>query len=297
MEVAEPDAQSRPQRSRGVWIATVVVVALISAIGIVLVTRNRDDGERTGQASNIPLPSPHTIVRNGVTYSVQLIVTEGAARDPADPRSVRVFAPRISDARHPVCATLAPSARVVSETTDSVTVATFGYQSSPRPTGIYECSYDRVGDESLNAGLTLHLRSPLAARKVVDARSGEVVGLIDRDDLPTPSYVPAGYKAAYVQRFDPPADLEAIRQYRRGKDIFTSPMIQIMVLSQTQWTQPSAALGKADINGHAATITETRWSRCVTWTDPPGIVRNVCSSARHAQLALDELLRLARSLH
>ena len=51
------------------------------------------------------------------------------------------------------------------------------------------------------------------------------------------------------------------------------------------------------VAGHPATISDNRYRRCLSWTQPAGLVHGVCSeTSNHVYLDANELIKIARSI-
>src|SRR3954454_10858549 len=114
-------------------------------------------------------------MREGDTFRVREVSAAAAATESG--RDVpRLFVFQSQDSADPGCTQLRPSARVVREDDHSVIVAAFAYTSLG--SGASACSY--ITDASSPppyASLPVPLRQPLRSRSVIDASTGEAVGL------------------------------------------------------------------------------------------------------------------------
>ena len=241
---------------------------------------------------SVPLPTPTTIVRHGVSYRVAEVAPAAAMVDPARPDEIQLAVFRAENRAYPQCSQLSPSARVVRETADKVFVVAFAYRK--RYTGNLGCSYSRLSTAPpLYATLTLHLQAPVGSRLLVDVKSGDVVGVAAGQRPPTPSYVPPGYRQSLVNSFDANNDFFAVRQFTSGNQV-----IEIRLRSATAWKQDGKVVANTDVAGHNATVTDQSDERCVTWTDDQNLIREVCSFSTRGggYLSTDQLEGIAQSM-
>lgn len=241
---------------------------------------------------SVPLPTPRVITRHGVRYQVSAVAPAVAMRDASNPDLVKVFVFQSEDASHPECSELSPLARVADQNANAVVVAAFAYRKPS--TGKVGCvSIRSVNSPPAYAKLTLHLREPLGSRMLIDAKTGRVIAIAERQLPPTPSYMPTGYQQSLVEPFDASSDFLAIRQYHAG-----DRTLEIRLRSATAWAQDGTVVDKLDVAGHTATVTDQSYERCLTWSDSDNLIREVCSLATTSNyLSADQLLRIADSLH
>lgn len=300
-DVAVIDAGSDDLRGRrNPWwaITAVVVVALGIAIAYLLTRPDHSAdapaaiGPSTIAPVSVPLPTPSMISQGGHTYYIGLTAPSGAQLDGHNPNRVLIYASDTGKSSDdPICTTLQPSVRVVRETSTQVIVATFAYQAHVDRHGMYGCAFVTGPRHPLYATLSLQLRQPLGNRGLEDAKTGKAIGLIGGLAPPTPRYVPAGYQQSLAQSANPGSDLLAIRQYRNGDHD-----LEIHVRSQTAWSLDGKILARTIVNGHPATVSDSKYDRCVTWFPDRGLVDEVCSYDKSAAPSTDELLRVARSI-
>lgn len=240
----------------------------------------------------VSLPTPATITRHGITYHVAAVAPAAATRDAADPNAVEIFVFQSEDRSYPRCSSLAPLARVAGENRRTVFVAAFAYQKPS--TGDVRCvSSQPEGDESAYARLTLHLHAALGSRTLIDVKTGRTIGISERQQPPTPSWLPVGYRQSLVEPFDAEADFLAIRQYQRK-----AQTIEIRVRSASAWVPDGTVVDRVDVAGQRATLTDQSYERCLTWTGDDGLISEVCSlNAVANYLSPNQLVRIARSLH
>jgi hypothetical protein len=144
----------------------------------------------------------------------------------------------------------------------------------------------------LYADLPVRLSRPLGSRTLFDADSGLAIGFVEDLAAPTPSYLPAGYTGGAVVPAGPGGAGPVVRQYDHGGD-----SIEIHARSATGWSAPDDVLATTTVAGHGATVFQESYQRCVSWSQDPGILLEVCSLTDGAELPSAELLKIARSLH
>jgi hypothetical protein len=248
--------------------------------------------ERLLVLPSVPLPTPRTIVRHGVTYRMAEVAPAAAMLDRAQPDEIQLLVFRAENHSYPQCSQLSPSARVVRETADKVFVVAFAY--GKRVSGNVGCSYSRLSTApALYATLTLHLQEAVGSRVLVDVKTGQFIGIAADQRPPTPSYVPSGYRQSLVNSFNADNYFVAVRQFTSGNHI-----IEIRLRSATAWQQNGKVVGNTDIAGHFATVTDQNDERCVSWTDDQRLIREVCSLSTRggAYLSTDQLEGIAQSL-
>lgn len=285
--------QDEPQRSRRRVVAVVALVTaavLVTGLVVALVAGD-DDG---GPADD--LPSPRSITRDGVTYDVGLTVPAAATLDPASPREVTVYVFAAENPEQPECSMLRPQARLVEETSTAVRIATYAYWVQAEEDEPVFCSFTGEPGADYRA-MTLTLDEPLGGRRIVDEKSGEDIGHLDPDYVPTPAWVPRGFTPqlldpmlAPFSGFTPEGGFRVSRMFVRGRDA----SIDVDVRTSTGCCETGDVVSHDDVGGHEATIAEDAHHRCVSWSPLPGIVTDVCSAG--TLLSADELLRVARSV-
>jgi hypothetical protein len=191
----------------------------------------------------VSLPSPRAIVRGGRSYPVAEIAPIGAVHDTSNPNVIEIVALDAGDGAAPGCVQLSPSVRVISEDSDSVRLATFAYRLPPNPKTATACVYSTDVGQSLFADLAVPLARPLGARRLIDAKSGQVIGILGPAMIRTPSYLPPGYRLRYAPSFDA-ADPDPIREYARGQD-----GLMISVGSAAGAARPTGVIGRTEIGG------------------------------------------------
>jgi hypothetical protein len=238
------------------------------------------------------LPSPATTVERGVTYSVQSVRAAAAATDIGDPTAITVFLFNMDQPTNPPCAQLNPTARVQRQDERSVVVGSFAYRVPTK--GSIRCTYlSDANSAPPYKQVRLHLQAPLGSRSLIDESSGELIGIANDQQVPSPGYVPAGFRpTGFTQAFNARSGFVGLRQYRDG-----SSSIELLLRSPTASAERGTVLGRTTIKGMPAVITQESYQRCVRWTDSAHLVREVCSLAPGGRyLSSDVLLRIAGSL-
>ena len=321
-ELVDP-APRTARASRRLVLSLIGVVLLAVVCGIAVLNRGRGPDLATGSAPThlrpmkVALPRPPSITLDGETYRVE---QTGASAISPTPAGLRVW---VFDAEggSPGCTHVRPSARVVAQRSRVVVVAAFDYsgyeaaQGSGRScayaesstvtgTGLSTGTSSSTGtlstlgtssDESpstLYKGISLHLSAPLGNRTVVDARSGDVLGVTGRFHDLAPHFVPSGYSPDLHQSFSPSSEFVALRQYRNGQDV-----IEIRGRSGSSPLEGARTIGTTTVDGVRARITDENYERCVSWGDRDGFARQVCSlTEKSPRLNPAQLTRIARSL-
>jgi hypothetical protein len=239
------------------------------------------------------MPSPATTVERGVTYSVQSVRAAAAATDAGDPTAITVFIFKMDEPTNPPCAQLNPTARVQRQDERSVVVGSFAYRVPSK--GSIRCSYlELENGASPYAQVQLHLQAPLGSRALIDENSGELIGIANDQQVPTPGYVPAGYRpTSLTQTFNARSGFVGLRQYRSN----SGGDIEIRLRSATASSESGTVLLRTSVRAAQAVITQEDYQRCVWWTDSAHLVREVCSLAPGGTyLSSGVLLRIARGL-
>ena len=238
----------------------------------------------------VPLPSPSTITFGGQTYAVEAVSPAGALGTPTS-QSLTIYVTRTPEpsSSSPSCNTLDSSSRIVSETATAIYVAAFAYNDPEAAKTA--CTELTTGSERIYVADKLTLDHPLGNRSIIDVHSGEPVGVLLSSEIRHPTYLPAGYTHVFDEGFS--TALVATIQYQRG-----TSYLEIGARSITAWDQTGSKLpGQPSIDGHVGTVADSSYERCVSWSDPPGLLREVCSSGPSSQfLSPAELVKIARSL-
>ena len=267
-------------------------MAAWTVVGLLLTSCH--SGQASDPAPPIPrvaLPMPRTITSHGTVYTVGEVAPNGATLG-SSPTTVSVLLAQVSDPGDPTCATLSPTAQVVAQNSKAVYIASFAYQVPTTPTtGPTACAYVMPARSAKPyVAQSLTLSQPLSNRTLIDIKTGEPIGILDPSQLRRPTHVPSGYTQTFDDGFGDA--LVAVDQYTSGTD-----GIEIRVQSRTVWGQDGKVVGHSSVDGHAATVADKSYERCVSWSDPPGLLREVCSLDPNGRyLSQSELLKVARSL-
>lgn len=164
-------------------------------------------------------------------------------------------------------------------------------------------------------GAVLGTNAPLGSRRLIDASTGQQIPVFT-GTVPEPGTVPAGYSEPYPRATDPmsattfdsrPGALSPITLGRFYRDQAGNRLL--VVAAPSADVVPGAdVIDTTTIDGHAATVTETAKTRCVTWAPTPDSGLQVCSDIGAPPgtvnlggpgplLDEQELLAVARSLH
>ena len=104
--------------------------------------------------------------------------------------------------------------------------------------------------------------------------------------------LPAGYSADRVAPVVPTLErLVAERAYAKGTN-----RLLVRVGSRVDIVAPGRQTKDTTVDGSYAVVTRRDHERCVTWSEPSGRVRQVCSTGAEP-LAGSTLLQVARSLN
>jgi hypothetical protein len=259
-----------------------------------------------GPGSGVVLPSPATKTQDGVTYQVEETKSAAATIDPANPRVVDIDVFEVSDPQDPTCAQLSAGARVTHQDAHSVVIEAFAYSapaarthpcgytsiqplreiprwakesnaarlaqlSQPYPTG--PVGQVATGSPSLYVARPVRLDVPLGSRTLIDARTGQVIGLAT-DALPAaPSRVPRGFVLTDAEPFGATSQFDGSLDYQ-GR----SGEIDIRTTSATTWKAAGSVVGQATVQGRPGRVTDAGNERCLSWTDRRHLIRQVCST-------------------
>jgi len=275
------------------------VAAVIAGLAYATSTSGRSTASAYG--GPIPLPSPHSIVRNGHTYVVGKSPVVGASIH-ADPRVVTFYLESTGPSDDPPCDSLSPRLEVVGEDASNVAVAGFSYRGFTTAKAIM-CSYSWSCSHPGYASITVRLAEPLGARTIVDADGGSHVGVLGGQRLPRVGYVPAGYRAegddddeplpggVDAHRLGPPCVMYLQRSFANRAGRF----FDVSVSSASAEPVAGRVTTRVDVDGHRADVRISRYERCVVWERPAGLQWRVCTSARKA-LPTPELIKVAQGL-
>jgi hypothetical protein len=281
------------------------VVAGLVLVGLVAGCTS-DHTVAAGLGARVVLPSPATTTQDGVTYQVEETKSAAATIDPANPRVVDIDVFEVSDPQDPICAQLSASARVTHQDAHSVVIEAFAYSAPAART--HPCGYTSIqplreiprwakesnaarfaqlaqpyptepvgevatGSPSLYVGRPVRLGAPLGSRTLIDARTGQVIGLAT-DALPAaPSRVPTGFVLTDAEPFGATSEFDGSLDYQ-GR----SGEIDIRTTSATTWKPAGSVIGQATVQGRPGRVTDAGNERCLSWTDRRHLIRQVCST-------------------
>ena len=277
-----------PRRRPQLWLAVAAVVLVVAGVAAFVTVRLTHD--TTAPAAGVAYPKPHTITRNGTTFTVGETSPIGITRDAAAPDVVDVYVFDRYVAGQPQCSRFSPSVRVLRQTATAVRLVTFDYSTTPIDQQV-GCAYSGVGSQAAGTLFRVHLDAPLASRRIVDVRTGRPLALIVKAAAPTPGFVPAGYRQADAQGFDPPQSFAAERSYRKG-----SAMLFLQFTEAADSAPLGSVTGHRTVHGRPATVSAEGPIRCLAWSEPTGLGSQVCSQANGGPLPVTVLLRVADSL-
>ena len=274
--------------------------SLLGVLAVIagLVYATSTSGGPPSAAYAVPLPSPHSIVRNGHTYDVRQapVVAASAHRDP---QVITLYVMSSGPSQYPECDSLSPRITVVQQDASTVAVAGFSYRVRSRSKYV-GCTFGLSCSKPLYASITVRLAAPLAGRTIVDAHTGNHVGVLGGQRLPTPSYLPAGFRAQHddevpggdPDRLNPPCvmDLAASYANRAGRSF------DVRLSSASNALGGRHASSTVVIDGHPGRVMTSPYETCVDWEQPVGLLTEVCTTAKHG-VPTAELIKVARGLH
>lgn len=297
-----PVGATSDRRPRPWWPVVAAVVTTLAVAGLfVALQHHGDSGPSSAGTGTVALPTPRTIVKDGVTFHVRPTTAVAVAPDPSDPSVVTLYARDLYQAESPKCSWFRPTARVVSQGAGGVRIATFDYEVPGKRRATFTCA--AISEDNENgttpygfAALRVRLDAPWDGRPVTDVTSGKVIGSVPDLVAPAPGYLPAGFHArTYPAGYQPdPSALHnnflPYRTYERGRS-----SLEVFAASSTYVMYAGKPVGHDDVSGSRATIAETDYQRCVTWSSHPGVTLEVCSQGGEF-LPASELLTIARSI-
>lgn len=155
------------------------------------------------------------------------------------------------------------------------------------------------------------LGSPLGSRTMIDARTGDPIDVFT-GPVPTPSYLPAGYRPWGHAYSDPMSSTTLDDRSGALSPITLSwaartdhnERLVVVAAPSAQVIPGARVIDHVTVNGRAATVTQTTGTRCVTWTPAAGGGLQVCSDVAQINtdlasaplLSADELVHIADSL-
>ena len=281
----------RASQVASLLVTTLVVGTLL--VGVAWATRDRGDSGACSGVDTAPLPSPNHLVRDGVTYRITRTPASGATVSSRSADSVTVYSPELVHPTDPACTSLRPRAVLVDESPTSVRIATFDYQAPGEGQEDRSCMFVSAGSGRTDLRpLRVRLREPLGTRSLVDDHTGKVIGLAMRGQVPTPGYVPTGFRQTLVEDFTPEHDFVAVRQYTSK-----TSSIEVQLRSATTGGPSGRTLSRERVQGHEARVSEESHQRCVSWSPRPGLVSQVCSLDEGSRyLEPRVLVRIAQSV-
>jgi hypothetical protein len=246
----------------------------------------KSPGHRTAPAQ------PPTVTYRGHVYHRGPAEAEAAFVDAQASTTLQVLIRVFPDSGKYQCVRIRPSATVSGESDSQVTVSAEIYQLAAQPT--VPCFLPPPDFQRF----TLHLSRPLGQRSIVNAVDRSVVPVIDPSDLPTPTYLPAGYRQVRVI----PASLTP--QVLNGGRVFVRGQLQLTVSvgpPRELSSYDNAPELVTEVAGGRAEVHVDENGRCITWPTRPGIARQVCSASDAADpgapiLSATELVKIARGL-
>ncbi|HEU5271768.1 MAG TPA: hypothetical protein VFU36_17735 [Jatrophihabitans sp.] len=212
-----------------------------------------------------------------------------------DGRSIQVSADVMHLPDYCVGAGLPALRPTVSETATSVTIRVRAYRPDQAPPSADACAAS--GHEPVP--VIARLRQPLGRRTLMDA-NGRSVPVLDAATVPTPHYLPAGYRQIALGGSPATGSFRNYERFPRPADGSE------LVLHIDQLRSPfhplfeEQELARGTVLGHPARVVQSGGKvavqRCVTWSDQP-YVWSVCSFGGNLpDLSTAQLLRIANSL-
>lgn len=272
----------------------VLVLALVGGVSTYFLLGDGEQRATVSAARPAPdRPTPSSIVRHGETFELIESLPSGASLAAGDPRTVTLYAFEADHAEDPRCAFYDPQIQLVEETSEVVRIATYTYQLPTKGDGTYACGYASGEPSDDYEAMTVQLSEPLGSRRLLDARTGKEIGVLDPDYLPTPSYVPEGFtEEDFTGHFTAADGFMASRQYRTAD---SRSSIEVRVRALTAWGLSGKVLEHQQVAGVDGTVTEEDYQRCVSWSARSGLVSEVCSLGEE-YLSPAELVRIASSI-
>ncbi len=249
-------------------------------------------GDSSPESAAEELPGARTIERGGVTYAISPAPPAGAIAG-ADGTSVTVFQLQLGHPGDTECVSLEPKAKVAEESATEVRVVAYAYTVNQSVSESSCARADIAPAGPTYAPTELTLQEPLGDRALIDVTTGEAIGMLDPTYAPEPAYVPDGYRQALVTHFVPEDDFVALRQYR---NLELDSSIEISVRSRTAWHEDGTVLGREEVGGKPATITENDYQRCLSWSPRHGLVFQVCDDLAGIDTTTATLVRVAQSI-
>ena len=211
-------------------------------------------------------------------------------------RSIQVSADVMHLPDYCLSAALPTLRPVVSETATSVTIRVRAYRPSlaPPPT-VNACA----ASGHIPVPVIVQLQRPLGQRNLKDA-SGDTVPVLDAATVPTPTYLPPGYRQT---AFSGSPTTGSIRSYERLPRAADGSLFELRIIQQLPPRQPlyqEQELARSTVLGHPARVVQTGGDiavqRCVTWSAQPYVWLICAYGGDHPELSAAQLLHIANSL-
>lgn len=183
----------------------------------------------------------------------------------------------------------------VSETATSVTIRVRAYRPNPPPPSSDACA----ASGHVPVPVTAQLRQPLGRRTLVDA-DGRPEPVLDAATVPTPSYVPAGYRQTALGGSPTTG---SFRNYERFPWPADGSELELLIHQQLPPLRPlpeEQELARGTVLGHPARVVQSGGNiavqRCVTWSDRPYVWSICTAGGSRPDVSTAQLLRIANSL-
>ena len=286
------DVATRPRHRAHVILpvaASVLAVAGV-AIAVPLARSSGHDGAPTSAASPSGPPGPP----GGVYVGDE--VWSAPVLDESHPNVVYVNADQTgAQGRWGSACTSEPVARIISQTPDAVTVAVGKYAKPDRSSA---CADIGLGPKRLTVVLT----QPLGRRSLVDATDGVSRQVLDPATVLQPDYLPPGYTGGRATWGDHKTNGVADSAQRT----YHGPGSTIAITvgpSSLSWPLPHL-IKDTTVRGHPATASYGpgfAQDILIAWeeddTHAVTVYQMSSYDPKHPALPVDELIRIARSLH
>jgi hypothetical protein len=186
--------------------------------------------------------------------------------------------------------TLRPS---VTETATSVRIQVRAYRPDPAPPTANACAAS--GHEPVP--VIAQLQQPLGRRSLENG-AGVTVSVLDASTVPTPGYLPAGYR---LTALGGSPTTGSYRIYERIPQPYDGTEFDLQIRQQHPPLQPlteEQEVARGTVLGHPARVVQGGGERCVTWPDQP-YVWSICAFGgnRPPEVSASQLLRIGNSLH
>jgi hypothetical protein len=271
-----------------------LVVLLAVVAGVFLLDRapgHRQARNTLGSAGAHPNRHAAAVLQNVPNAGISAVVLV-----PGDPRALDVVVEQSKESG--ACSLVLPKAMIVSQDNGIVRLRASG--ESYVPLSKSAASIGGVPDVLVMCavrgylGIRVHLDRPLGHRRVVDD-GGSVVVPLDPADDPQPAYLPPGFAALSSHRIDVAAGhLTAERRYVRVGEV-----LELQAGQASSLVHPALRVtGSARVGGHRAVLAADAGTRCLSWPEDSGLLRELCDyPGSGTAMRLVTLLRMARSVH